>query len=156
MKRLFVPLALALLTVGAGAGTVSAGKPKVDLIRNFPSVLAVRPPTSPDFPLASLMRVNCRWLARFVKLNGTSIETQKCVLSDEPVMIPEFQGVVPDRRVHYRTGPCTWHSDYWWYTNESDVMALWAQVLVTPRGEVFVTSAYSRKPLDCPEPPAPG
>lgn len=155
MKRLFLCLAIAALAIGSVAVPASAGTGSVQLIRHFPTVLAVRPPTSPDFPVASLMRANCKWLYRVVQPNGTSIETQKCRLSNEPVMIPEFQGSVPKHRVSYRTGRCTWHSDYWWHTAERDVMALNATVLVTPRGEVFVTSKYSKKPLDCPEEPAP-
>jgi len=153
MKRLFIPLAIALLAVSATTGAVSAGKVRVQLIRHFPTVVAVRPPTSPDFPVNSLMRADCRWLYRVVQPNGSSIETQKCKLSDEPVMVPEFQGEVPDQRVEYRVGRCTWHSDYWFANKGTDVLALWAQVLVTPRGEVFVTSKYPRKPLDCPSGP---
>ena len=152
MKRLAIVVAIAALSASVWVSPVSAGKISVQLIRHFPTVLAVRPPTSPDFPMNSLMRANCKWLYRVVNPNGSSVETQKCKLSTEPVMIPEFQGTVPNHRVSYSTGPCTWHSDYWWHTAEKDVMAKRATVLVTPRGEVFVTSTYPRRPLDCPAP----
>ena len=153
MKRLLVPLGIAVLAISSTIGPVAAAGVSVQLIRDFPSVVAVRPPTSPDFPLNSLMRANCKWLYRVVQPNGSSIETQKCTLSTEPVMIPEFQGTVPTHRVAYGTGPCTWHSDYWLNTTGVDVMASSVRILVTPRGEVFATSKYPRKPLNCPAEP---
>jgi hypothetical protein len=151
MKRLFLSLAIAALAVGSVAAPAAA-KVRVQLIHNFPTVLAVRPPSSPDFPVHSLMRANCEWLYRVVNPNGSSVETEKCTLSDEPVMIPEFQGEVPTHRVKYGTGKCTWHSDYWGATAGKDVLASSVRILVTPRGEVYATSVYPRKPLVCPEP----
>ena len=153
MKRLFMVIAVATLAAGAIAAPVGASSTSVQLIRRFPTVLAVRPPTSENFPVASLMRARCKWLYRVVQPNGSAIETQKCRLTDEPVMVPEFQGQVPDHRVQYLVGKCLWHSDYWGFAKGKDVMASWAQILVTPRGEVFITSKYPRRALDCPAEP---
>ena len=153
MKRLLVSLGIAAFAISSTIGPVTAAEVSVQLIRNFPAVVAVRPPSSPDFPLKSLMRANCNWLYRVVRPNGSSIETQKCRLSTQPVMIPEFQGKVPRHRVASVSGPCEWHSDYWLNTDGTDVMASGVRVLVTPRGEVFATSWYPREPLVCPAEP---
>jgi hypothetical protein len=152
MKRLLVPLCIAAFAVSSAAGPVTAADISVQVIRNFPSVVAVKPPTARDFPNNSLMRANCKWLYRVVQPNGSSIETEKCRLSDEPVMVPEFQGSVPRHRVVYGFGKCVWHSDYWGFTAGQDVLASSVRVLVTPRGEVYATSKYPRVPLVCPAP----
>jgi hypothetical protein len=152
MKFFLSRLAIAVTLLAAIAGPVAAANPSVQLIRHFPSVVAVRSPASANFPENSLMRANCRWLYRVVQPNGSSIETEKCKLSTEPVMIPEFQGKVPNHRVSYSLGKCVWYSDYWGFTAGKDVLASSVTVLVTPRGDVYATSKYPRQPLSCPPP----
>ena len=40
-------------------------------------------------------------------------ETQLCELTNDPVMIPEFQGVPPTQAFTDEPGACVWSSDYW-------------------------------------------
>jgi len=151
MKSFFVRLGIAAALLACLPGAVAAADPSYQLIRHFPTVLAVRLPANPNFPVRSLMRANCRWLYRVVKPNGSAIETQKCRLSNEPVLIPEYQGRPPRHRVSYGGGKCIWTSDYWATTEGTDVMASSFRVLVTPRREAFVTSTYPATPLECPQ-----
>jgi hypothetical protein len=75
----------------------AAAKASVDRIENVDSVLAVATPE--DFPVASLMRAECAWVQRVELPDGSATESQACDLSDEPVMIPEFQGSPPNARL---------------------------------------------------------
>ena len=102
-----------------------------------------------DFPVASLMRADCSFVVRVERPDGSARETQVCQLNDEPVMIPEFQGVPPSRAFIDQIGPCAWHSDYWFHTNGSDVLADSVRILVTPAGQVVATSTYPATPLSC-------
>src|SRR6185503_15019759 len=80
-------LVAASITPAAAAGST------VERIGNIQTVLAVR--MDADFPNASLMRAVCTSLIRVERPDGSSTEVQDCLLSDEPVMIPAFQGVPP-------------------------------------------------------------
>jgi hypothetical protein len=125
----------------------AAAKASVDRIENVDSVLAVATPE--DFPVASLMRAECAWVQRVELPDGSATESQACDLSDEPVMIPEFQGSPPTRAFHNSTGPCQWTSDYWLAKDGSVVFASSVSYVVTPSGEVHARSWYPAEPLVC-------
>src|SRR5262245_56054189 len=131
----------------AAASPVAARGATVERLANIPTVLAVR--MEADFPIASLMRATCTSLVRVERPDGSSTEIQNCQLSDEPVMIPAFQGVPPKEAFLLETGPCQWHSDYWFATAELDVMATSVRITVTPSGHVHATSEYAAVPLAC-------
>ena len=133
--------------MAAGAAPVAATGASVERLANFPTVLAVR--MEADFPVASLMRATCTSLLRVERPDGSSIEIQDCQLSNEPVMIPAFQGVPPDQALTFEDGPCTWHSDYWFSVAERDVLAERIRFTVTPSGHVHARSEYPATPLSC-------
>ena len=129
------------------AGPVAAGAAKVDRLSDTETVLAVR--MDADFPLASLMRADCSSLIRVQRPDGSATEIQDCQLSDRPVMIPEFQGSAPTRTFVHNGGPCAWHSDYWFYAAEIDVLAASVRYTVTPSGHIHIVSEYPAQPLTC-------
>lgn len=133
---------LAVATPAGGAST--------DRVGPFGSVVAVAMPE--DFPAGSLMRAECSFVQRVERPDGSAKETQVCDLTTEPaLMIPENQGVPPNRTFIDAGGECTWTSDYWWNKNESEVLADSFRVVVTPSGKVHATSTYPATPLDCPD-----
>jgi hypothetical protein len=73
----------------------------------------------------------------------------RCQLSDAPVMIPAFQGEPPQTAFVHESGPCLWTSDYWWYRDESIVMAASVHYVVTPSGGVSISAYYPAEPLVC-------
>ena len=145
-KRLPMIVMLGALVV-ATASPVAANGANVDRLTNIPTVLAVR--MEADFPLASLMRATCTSLIRVERPDGSSIEIQDCQLSDEPVMIPAFQGVPPSQAFILEDGPCAWHSDYWFAVAGLDVLAQSVRLTVTPSGHVHAMSEYPAVPLAC-------
>ena len=148
LRRIGVMIILAASSL-AVASPVAAGGASVDTIRDFDTVLAVARPA--DFPVASLMRAHCAYVVRVERPDGSARETQVCQLSDEPVMIPEFQGAPPTQAFIDKRGPCEWHSDYWGYRDGTDVLASSVRMVVTPSGQVMVTSTYPAEPLVCGE-----
>ena len=118
-----------------------------DRVENVETVVAVAMPE--NFPVGSVMRANCAFVVRVQFPDGSARETQSCTLSDEPVMIPENQGVPPDTAFHHSTGPCEWVSDYWYATNETIVYADSSRIVVMPSGVVHATSTYPAEPLAC-------
>jgi hypothetical protein len=138
---------LSTVMVLSVAMPVAAGGATVNRIGAFETVLAVR--IGDDFPLASLMRADCVSLLRVERPDGSATEIQDCVLSDSPVMIPEFQGQPPAQAFVSRVGPCLWHSDYWFYTTGADVLASSVAYVVTPSGHVSAISEYPAEPLTC-------
>jgi hypothetical protein len=126
-----------------------AGKASVQRLEDFGSVTAVR--WEADFPIASLMRTDCVFVQRTERPDGSATETQSCTLSDEPVMIPAFQGVPPAKALVVDSGPCLWISDYIANTSGDIVYATSAHVVVTPSGRVHATSDYPATPLTCEE-----
>jgi hypothetical protein len=134
-------VALSIAAPAAASGGV------VDRIGAFETVLAVR--MDADFPLASLMRADCVSLLRVERPDGSATEIQDCVLSDNPVMIPAFQGEAPVRAFVHRSGACAWHSDYWFVTTGADVLASSVAYVVTPSGHVSAISEYPAEPLVC-------
>ena len=118
-----------------------------DRVENVETVVIVAHPE--NFPVGSVMRATCAFVVRVQFPDGSARETQRCTLSDEPVMIPENQGVPPDSTFHHSTGPCEWVSDYWYTKNETIVFADSSRIVVTPGGVVQATSTYPAEPLDC-------
>ena len=147
MGKRVMTVAIVVLWGLLTASPASAEQASVNRIENFGSVLAVAAPD--DFPLRSLMRVECSFLVRVERPDGSAMETQVCTLSDEPVMVPEFQGVAPDQAFRLDGGPCVWTSDYWWNTADSPVYADSFSYVVTPSGMVRVTSTYPAAALAC-------
>ena len=147
MSKRLLMVTVALLWALVTASPVSADRASVDRIEGFDTVLAVA--SSDSFPLGSLMRAECSFLVRVERPDGSALETQVCTLSDEPVMVPEFQGAPPDQAFRLDGGPCTWTSDYWWNVADSPVYADSFSYVVTPAGAVRVTSPYSAVPLAC-------
>ena len=133
--------------VAATVSPVAANGAKVERLANIQTVLAVR--MEADFPLASLMRATCASLVRVERPDGSSIEIEDCQLSDEPVMIPAFQGVPPSQAFILEDGPCVWHSDYWFAVAGLDVLAERVRLTVTPSGHVHARSEYPAVPLAC-------
>ena len=148
---MFRRLSFVIATAMSGAllvgSPVAAGGASTQRIEDFGSVLAVR--FDADFPLESLMRVDCDWLVRVERPDGSATETMHCTLSDSPVMIPAFQGSPPERAFRHGGGECLWTSDYWWLVIDAPVYAASFSYVVTPSGEVRVTSTYPSEPLIC-------
>jgi hypothetical protein len=143
---------LATLSLAGGlfigvAAPVSADAGWVDRIDNVQTVLAVR--FEADFPTASLMRASCDWAQFVQRPDGSGIETLKCQLSNEPVMIPAFQGETPQVAFVHSGGPCLWTSDYWSAFDGAIVMASAFAYVVTPSGNVSITAHYPSEPLAC-------
>jgi hypothetical protein len=126
---------------------VAASSASVERVWNFETVLAVAMPD--DFPVASLMRATCKRLIRIERPDGSASEIQDCQLSDEPVMIAEFQGAPPSQAFVNEAGPCVWSSDYWFTVAGTDVQAESLHYTVTPSGHVHARSDYPAEPLDC-------
>jgi hypothetical protein len=140
-------IALLTMLAAVAASPVAASGAKVDRLEDFDTVLAVAMPD--DFPIASLMRAHCSDLIRVERPDGSAIEVMNCELSDEPVMIPEFQGVPPTRAFVLDGPSCLWFSDYWANTQGTDVLAESFHYTVTPSGQVHARSEYPAEPLDC-------
>lgn len=146
-RRLVTVIFTALLLSTVAGAPVAAGQASVDRIEDFGSVLAVR--FGDDFPIASLMRADCEWLIRVELPDGSARETMQCTLSDEPVMVPAFQGSPPDRPFQFGGGACLWASDYWWAAMEAVVYADSFSYVVTPSGIVRASATYPADPLSC-------
>lgn len=129
------------------ARPVTATSATVDRLHDFETVLAVAMPV--DFPVASLMRAHCSVLIRVERPDGSASEVEDCELSDEPVLVPEFQGVPPTTAFVLDGPSCMWFSDYWGSTQGIDVLAESFQYTVTPSGHVHVRSEYPAEPLTC-------
>ena len=145
-RRLGLAVAIGVVLLVAGVAPATAQAP-VDRIENVDTVLAVATPE--EFPIASLMRAECAWVQRVELPDGSATESQVCDLSDEPVMIPEFQGSPPTRAFHFSGGPCEWASDYWLAKNGTVVFASSVSYVVTPSGKVHIRSRYPAEPLVC-------
>lgn len=145
-KRVSMIVILGVLAT-VTAGPVAAGGAQVDRIAAFDTVLAVAMPE--DFPIASLMRAHCSKLIRIERPDGSATEIQDCQLSDEPVMIPAFQGVPPSQAFIVDGAACQWFSDYWGNTQGTSVLAERFTYTVTPSGHVHVESEYPAEPLAC-------
>jgi hypothetical protein len=147
-ERRLVGVTFALSLILVSAMPASAASPAtVDRVAGIDTVLAVR--SDDDFPLASLMRATCTSSQFLTRPDGSGVETMRCTLSSDPVMIPEFQGSTPARAFKLSGGPCVWTSDYWFAKDGSIVMAERFSYTVTPSGRVNVKAEYPAEPLVC-------
>lgn len=150
-KRVVIGLMAGCLLTAMASGMVAADG-HIDVLEDVPTVVAVKDPaTTPDFPVQSLSRADCEAVVRIEAADGSSQEFMACTLSDEPVMIPENQGVAPEATVTDVGGECIWTSDYHYAVDESEVKAAAFEVVVTPNGRVFAWASYPAEPLACPE-----
>jgi hypothetical protein len=146
MKRIALLCALMVGFVVAAA-PVSAAGGGVDRLHGIGTVLAVR--MESDFPIRSLLRAECSDVV-FVSLpDGRGIETLRCQLTDDPVMIPAFQGVPPTEGFSHAGGECEWTSDYWSAKTGATVLASSYHYTVSPSGNVHATAVYPADPLTC-------
>ena len=122
---------------------------RVDLVRDFRTVVSVVDPATPGFPDASLMTVDCEFALRIEAADGSAKEWLACTLSDDPVEPPEQQGTRPATAITTAGGPCVWQSDYWSVRTGRQVVASAFEVTVTPGGQVFGWSTYPAEPVDC-------
>jgi hypothetical protein len=99
-------------------------------------------------PGVELMYAECDYVQQVVKPDGSSVETQECVLT-EPY--EELPGTPPERAVTDSSGPCIWFSDYVAVTTGETVYADSVRLTVTPSGRVSVTSFYSPVPTPASE-----
>ncbi len=90
-----------------------------------------------------LMYAECDYVQQVVRPDGSSVETQECVLT-EPY--EELPGTPPERAVTDSSGPCVWFSDYVVVTTGETVYADSVRLTVTPSGRVSVTSFYAPEP----------
>lgn len=146
-------LGLSMLVALAVSAPASAAEPP-EVLRDLDSVVDVLLPDAAGYPAASKMRADCPLLVRYLTADGSATEWQVCQLNDEPVMVPEFQGVPPTTTITYGGGECVWLSDYFGNTSGADVHAATWEVTVTPAGRVFAISTYPAEPLACIEPSA--
>jgi hypothetical protein len=145
-KRVAAPI-VAIILLLALAAPAAADSAEVERIQNIDSVVVVALPD--DFPIGSISRAECDWVLRVERPDGSATEKLHCTLSDEPVMIPEFQGHAPDTAFHNAGGPCMWVSEWWFAHDESIVFASSFQYVVTPSGMVIASSTYPAEPLTC-------
>lgn len=150
-NRVFGGLVAAGLVVAMSPGMALAQE-GTDLLLDIPSVVTVKDPaTTPDFPKGSVMRADCDFVLRIEAEDGSAQEWMSCLLSSEPVMIAENQGVPPTATITRTSGECEWASDYWATKDGSTVMAASAETTVTPSGRVSAWASYPAVPLVCPE-----
>jgi hypothetical protein len=140
-------LLVALAIVMASSAPAGAGSAIVERVENVSTVVAVGFPE--DFPIGSLSRAECHFVQRVTLPDGSATETQTCELSDEPVMIPAFQGSAPRQALVHEGGPCEWSSDFAFVRYGADEYAESYRLLVTPAGRVYVWSSYPSESLDC-------
>src|SRR5687768_8588817 len=103
--RILSLMALAVLCA-MWPSPAAATRGSVERLSNVGSVLAVALPA--NFPVASLMRAKCSSLMRIERPDGSALEIQDCLLSDEPVMIQAFQGAPPSSAFVNEGGACVW------------------------------------------------
>jgi len=162
MRRiLFLLLAATMLAVGAVPA--SAGGASVDRIEgSFESMALI---SIDPYVLAYL---DCDWVQRVEKPDGSAIETMKCHLTGEfDIWVWDdelnFEGhweSCPECEAPTRAfvdGPFApedgcdigWASDYWLLKDGSLVFADWLRLTATPSGNVSVTTKYPAEPLVC-------
>ncbi len=151
MKKRFMTAIASVGLLAVMLPGAAAAEANVDVLEDVATVVAVvDPATAPDFPVASLSRADCDVVVHVEAEDGSSQEWISCLLSDEPVMIPENQGAAPAAPIVDAGGECIWTSDYWGMKDGSEVMAAAFQSTVLPSGQVFAWSSYPAEPLDCP------
>lgn len=142
-------LTLSLLVLVITVAPAAAGGTTVERRTDIDTVVVVATPV--NFPIASISRADCDVALLVTRPDGSQRETLQCQLSDEPVMIPEFQGHAPARTFHNSAGPCEWVSDFWFYKSGEIVYASSVQYVVTPSGALNVAADYPAERLICEE-----
>jgi hypothetical protein len=94
-------------------------------------------------PGVELMYAECDYVQQVVKPDGSSVETQECVLTEPYEYLP---GTPPERAVTDSSGACNWFSYYVAVTTGETVFADSVRLTVTPSGRVSVTSFYAPEP----------
>jgi hypothetical protein len=95
-------------------------------------------------PGVELMYAECDYVQQVVRPDGSSVETQECVLTEPYEYLP---GTPPERALTDSSGACTWFSYFVAVTTGETVYADSVRLTVTPSGRVSVTSFYAPKPL---------
>jgi hypothetical protein len=138
-------IALALGVLFGGLAPAAFGRASVDRIAGpFVSVVPVAYADNPAG--VELMFVECDFVQRVEKPDGTAVETQQCTLT-EPFV--EFPGTPPTEAFTNTAGECIWFSDYFLQATGEEVLAESVRLTVTPSGNVSVTTMYPSEPLDC-------
>ncbi|MBT8241841.1 MAG: hypothetical protein KJN63_11500 [Acidimicrobiia bacterium] len=144
VARIAAALALAALMLSMSATTVSA-KANVDRVEGpFETVVPVAFADNPAG--VELMFVECDFVQRVTKPDGSAKETQKCHLT-RPFFV--FPGEPPTRAFNPPSGACLWFSDYMQLKSGEEVWADGVKLTVTPSGRVNVTTTYPAEPLQC-------
>lgn len=136
--------------IDSAGGDGEAQNAGVGYVLGFPSVVSVVDPATPDFPMGALMNADCAYAIRIPADDGSATEWLACTLSDEPLIPPEQQGVPPSEVLTQTGGKCIWRSDYWYETDQTEVLASSYSLVITPDGQVYGRSTYPAEPLDCP------
>lgn len=141
-------IAVLLLVVGllfAMSGLPANAAASVERIHGpFESVVPVAYADNPAG--VELMFMECDFVQRVEKPDGSAIETQQCDLTGPFV---EFPGTPPTEAFTNSAGECIWFSDYFLQTTGEDVLAERVRLTVTPTGNVSVTTWYPAEPLEC-------
>lgn len=115
-------------------------------VTDFSTIMLVADGDSLD---GSVMSADCLWATWIEYEDGTYEERLECMLSDDPVDPPEWQGVRPTETVTVGGGECEWTSDFWFATDGSDVWASSYEFTITPDGRVVGGTTYGAELLDC-------
>jgi hypothetical protein len=122
---------------------------QIELLEDVQTVLAVAPIEDPLSPVGAIMRADCPFLVRIEAEDGSSQEFASCMLTDEPVDVPENQGSVPLEPFVESGGECIWTSDYAWATIDAPVFASEFETVALPSGRVHLWAAFPAEPLEC-------
>ena len=138
-------LSLVLALVIGVSASAALAKGSVDRVEG--PFLTVVPVAFADNPAGvELMFAECDFVQRVEKPDGSSVETQRCHLT-EPFVV--FPGMPPERAFNApASAPCVWFSDYFIQTEpEGDTpSADRVRLTVTPSGKVNVTTMYGPNP----------
>jgi hypothetical protein len=143
-KATWAALAACGMVIGlVAAPSSAAADPPADRLGPFESIVVTAFVDTNEIGV-EFMFMDCDWIQRVVRPDGSWTETQQCELT-EPA--PFFPGTPPDRALTYDEIPCHWFSDYALNTTGDNLSAESARIRITPSGQVHVTSMYSADPL---------
>lgn len=140
-----------LLAIGATTGLLLATTVPASAAHAKASVDRVEGPFTTVVPVAfaenpagvDLMFAECDFVQRVEKPDGSSVETQRCNLTEGFVVFP---GMPPESAFTNTAGTCTWFSDYFAQTTGESLAADSVRLTVTPSGKVSVTTMYPPNP----------
>ena len=135
-------LSLVMVLFLGVAASAALAKGSVDRVGPFVTVV----PVAFTDTGVELMFAKCDFVQRVEKPDGSSVETQRCQLT-EPFF--EFPGMPPERAFNApASAPCVWFSDYVIQTEpEGDTpSADRVRLTVTPSSKVNVTTMYGPNP----------